>query len=157
VRRSPAFTLIEIVISIFILMLLLMLAIPSVSGVMADRRLRRSLDSFNTLVFEAQERSISEHRPYLLVWSDKEIELRPEVLLKEDDSGPVAHYDINKGESLTVSLTAALLKDPPPEWIFWPTGTCEPADIKFTGRDGTWAASYSPLSARAQITTYAAR
>jgi type II secretory pathway pseudopilin PulG len=157
VRRSPAFTLIEIVISIFIVMLLLMLAIPSLSGVMADRRLRRSLDSFNRLVYEAQQRSTVEHRPYLLVWTNKAIELRPEVLLKGDDPAPVDHYDMGKGDSLTLNLTAALTKNPPAEWVFWPTGTCEPADIKFAGHDGNWTASYSPLTARAQLTAYAAR
>jgi type II secretory pathway pseudopilin PulG len=157
VRRRPAFTLIEIVISIFIIMLLLGLAIPSLSGVMADRRLRRSLDSFNRLVYQAQERSTAEHRPYLLVWTNKAIELHPEVLLKGDDPAPVARYDIGKRDSLILNLTAALLKDPPAEWVFWPTGTCEPADIKFTGHDGNWTASYSPLTARAQLTAYAAR
>ena len=64
---------------------------------------------------------------------------------------------INKGESFALKLTAALSKDPPPEWIFWPTGTCEPANVKFGGRDGTWTASYSPLTARAQLIFYAAR
>jgi type II secretory pathway pseudopilin PulG len=157
VRRSHAFTLIEIVISIFIVMLLLMLAIPSLSGVMADRRLRRSLDGFNRLVYQAQERSTGEHRPYLLVWTNKGIDLRPEALLKGDDAAPVAHYEIEKGDSLNLNLTAALAKDPPAEWVFWPTGTCEPADIKFAGRDGNWTASYSPLTARAQLTAYAAR
>lgn len=156
-RRRPAFTLIEIVISIFILMLLLMLAIPSLSGVMADRRLRRSLDSFNHLVYDAQQRSTAEHRPYLLVWTNKAIELRPEVLLKDDDPAPAAHYEISKGDSFKLNLTAALAKDPPAEWVFWPTGTCEPAEIKFIGRDGNWTASYSPLTARAQLTAYAAR
>ena len=33
---------------------------------MADHRLRRSLDDFNDLVRQAQERSVSERRPYLL-------------------------------------------------------------------------------------------
>lgn len=156
-RRNLAFTLIEIVISIFIVLLLMGLAIPSLSGVMADRRLRRSLDSFNHLVYQAQERSIAEHRPYMLVWTNKAIELRPEVSLKNDEDAPAAHYEIAKGDALKLYLTAALSKDPPPEWVFWPTGTCEPADIKFAGHDGSWTASYSPLTARAQLTAYAAR
>jgi len=59
VRTSPAFTLIEIVIAIFVLMLMLLLAVPSFTGVLADRRLRRSLDSFNNLVHEAQGRSLA--------------------------------------------------------------------------------------------------
>ena len=61
-----AFTLVEIVLAVFILMLLLLLAVPSLNGVLADRRLRHSLDSFNNLVRQAQERSVAERRPYLI-------------------------------------------------------------------------------------------
>jgi Tfp pilus assembly protein FimT len=157
VRKAGAFTLIEIVISIFVLMMLLMLSIPSVTGVMADRRLRRTLDGFNGLVQQAQERSITERRAYLVVWNEKDIEVRPEVLLKDDDPNPVAQLDVAKGESWKLVLSAALLKEPPAEWIFWPSGTCEPAEVTFAGRNGSWTASYSPLTARPQVTGYAAR
>ena len=61
-QRLRAFTLIEIALSIFILMLLLMLAVPSLSGVIANRRLKQSLDGFNQLVRQAQERSVTERR-----------------------------------------------------------------------------------------------
>jgi Tfp pilus assembly protein FimT len=78
VQRFRAFTLIEIALSIFILMLLLMLAVPSLSGVIASRRLKQSLDGFNTLVRQAQQRSVMERRPYLIVWSKGHVLLRPE-------------------------------------------------------------------------------
>jgi len=42
--------LIEIALSIFILLLILVLAVPSFSGVIANRRLKQSLDDFNDLV-----------------------------------------------------------------------------------------------------------
>ncbi|PYK93938.1 MAG: hypothetical protein DME36_07585, partial [Verrucomicrobia bacterium] len=74
-----AFTLIEIVITVFILMLVLLLAVPSLNGVLADKRLRRSLEGFNNLVRQAQERSVAERRAYLIVWRDKEVVLRPEA------------------------------------------------------------------------------
>lgn len=157
VRKARAFTLIEVVISIFILMLLIMLAVPSVTGVLADRRLRHSLDSFNKLVYQAQERSIGEHRPYLLVWTTNSVELHPEIALKEDDPKPAAALPLARGESLQLTLPSALVKDPPPQWIFWPSGACEPASVKFTGRDGTWSATYSPLSARSQLSAYVPR
>lgn len=157
VRHSRGFTLIEIVIAIFILLMLLAMAVPSVTGVLADKRLRRSLDSFNNLVHQAQERSLAEHRAYLLVWTDKGIAARPEILVKGDDPSPIAELPLGKNESISLYLTAALTKDPPPEWIFWPTGTCEPATIKYASRDGTWSAKYSPLTARADLTNYAPR
>jgi len=157
VRTSRAFTLIEIIISIFILTLLLMLAVPSFTGVLADRRLRRSLDSFNNLVHEAQQHSLAEHRAYLLVMGTKSIEVRPEALIKGDDPQPIAEFPIGRGEAVKLVLPAALTKNPPAEWIFWPTGTCEPAEVQFTGRDGTWTANYSALTARPELASYAAK
>jgi hypothetical protein len=138
-------------------MLLLMLAVPSLTGVLADRRLRRSLDDFNNLVNQAHELSISEHRAYLIVFGPDNVELRPEVLTPEDDPEPTAVLPAGKNGTLKLALPAALAKDPPPEWIFWPSGACEPAVVEFTGRNGMWTASYSALTARAELIKYAAR
>ena len=41
--RRDGFTLVEIVIAVVILLVILMMAVPSVNGVLADRGLRRSL------------------------------------------------------------------------------------------------------------------
>lgn len=148
---------IEIAISVFILLLLLLLAVPSLNGVMADRRLRRSLDGFNQLVQQAQQLSMSERRPYLLVWQRGEVMLRPEAFAKDEEENPTAVLAVAKGESFTLTLPAALTKDSPAEWIFWPSGNCEPAVVGFKGKDGSWTAEYSPLTARPELTRYAAR
>ena len=154
---NRGFTLIEIVIAVFILMLLLMLAVPSMNGVLADKRLRRSLDRFNDLVRQAQERSVAEHRAYLIVWGDKSIALRPEVFAKGEEARPAADFALAGGNVVKLTLPAALTRNPPGEWIFWPSGTCEPAVVQFSGRDGSWTANYSALTARPQLTNYAAR
>ena len=156
-RRSRAFTLVEIVIAVAIMATLLLMAVPSLEGVLADRRLRASLDGFNNLVRQAQERSVSEHRAYLIVWTDKNVFVQPEAFTKEDDGQPLATFDLERGTVLTLSLPAALSKKQPGEWIFWPTGTCEPAVVHFEGRAGTWTANYSPLTAHGELTNYAAR
>lgn len=138
-------------------MVVMAMSVPSIVGVLADKRLRRSLDDFNSLVHEAQDRSVAEHRPYLLVWTDRGVELRPEILLKDDDPKPVAEFAVARNESIGLNLPAALMKNPPWEWIFWPSGTCEPAVVKFAGPNGTWSAKFSPLTARAEVTNYASR
>ena len=138
-------------------MLVLLLAVPSLTGVLADRRLRRSLDNFNNLVHEAQQRSLAEHRAYLILVGTKNADVRPEALLNKESPQPVAQFPIGPGEAVKLVLPAALAKDPPPEWIFWPTGTCEPAEVQFTGHDGSWTASYSALSAEPTLTNYAPR
>jgi type II secretion system protein H len=157
VRREDGFTLIEIVLAVFILMLVLLLAVPSLSGVLADRRLRTTLDRFNALVNTAHEQSMAEHRPYLVVIGSKSIEVRPEVVTKDDDPAPTAELPLEDRASLKISFPAAMIKEPPAEWIFWPSGVCEPAVVEYLGRSGTWAVSYSALSARPEVTKYAPR
>jgi len=157
VQRFRAFTLIEIALAIFILMLLLVLAVPSLSGVIASRRLKQSLDQFNNLVRQAQERSVTERRPYLIVWSKSGVLLRPEVFGEDEEAKPTAEFRLSKGAMLRLSLPAALAAKHPAEWIFWPSGNCEPAIVQFRGPAGLWAASYSPLTAQPEIAQYAAR
>jgi len=157
VQRLRAFTLIEIALSIFILLLLLLLAVPSLSGVIADRRLKQSLDSFNQLVRQAQERSVTERRAYLIVWGKSSVVLKPEIFTKDEEEKATAVLRLPKGSLIKVSLPAALIGKPPAEWIFWPSGTCEPARVQFRGPAGTWTADYSPLTAQPELTQYAAR
>jgi prepilin-type N-terminal cleavage/methylation domain-containing protein len=156
-HRSRAFTLVEIIIAVAIMATVLMMAVPSLQGVLADRKLRASLDAFNNLVRQAQERSVSEHRSYLIVWTDKSVFVQPEAFTKGEDQQPVATFELGRGTALTLSLPAALSKKQPGEWIFWPTGTCEPAIVHFAGGAGTWTANYSPLTAHDELTNYAAK
>jgi type II secretory pathway pseudopilin PulG len=157
VQRFRAFTLIEIALSIFILLLLLMLAVPSLSGVVASRRLKQSLDGFNNLVHQAQQRSVTERRPYLIVWRKNGVLLRPEVFGEDEEVKPTAQLRLIKGNVLRLSLPAALAEKHPAEWIFWPSGNCEPATVEFRGSAGTWTANYSPLTGQPEVTQYAAR
>lgn len=156
-RRRRAFTLIELAIAIVILVLLMMLAVPSMNGVLADRRLRKSLDGFNAIVREAHERSVTERRPYLIVWAEGKVGLRPEGVLKGERPDPQVKLKLGKNESLKVAFPAALVDDVPPEWIFWPSGNCEPAVVTYQGKDGKWTARYSALTARSETVAYVAK
>jgi type II secretory pathway pseudopilin PulG len=156
-RRREGFTLIEITISVFIMLMLLLLAVPSLSGVLADRRLRRSLDDFNNLVRTAQERSVNEHRPYLIVWGKDSLALRPEAAAKGEEDKPNVVFRLRRGDAYILTLPAALVKNPVAQWVFWPSGNCEPAVVGFKGVDGSWSANYSALSGRPEIKQYAVR
>ena len=91
-QRARGFTLIEIALSIFILLLLLMLAVPSFTGVIANRRLKQSLDEFNNLVRQAQERSVAERRSYLIVWSKNNVAVRPEAFAENEEVKAKAEF-----------------------------------------------------------------
>jgi type II secretion system protein H len=157
VQRDRAFTLLEIIIAVAIMATVLLMAFPSLEGVYADRHLRESLDEFNKLVRQAQEHSVAEHRAYLLVWTDKNVFLQPEAFAKDEDQTALARFELGHGTVLTLTLPAALSNKPAGEWIFWPTGSCEPAIVTFKGPAGTWTANYSPLTAHGELTNYAAR
>ena len=156
-QRFRAFTLIEVVLVISILMLLLMLAVPSFSGVVASRRLKQSLDGFNDLVRQAHERSMTERRPYIIVWGKNSVLLRPETFAEDEEAKPASEFRLSRGTLLRLSLPAALAEQHPAEWIFWPSGNCEPATVQFSGPAGFWAVNYSPLTALPEVTQYAAR
>jgi type II secretory pathway pseudopilin PulG len=156
-QRHAGYTLIEIAISVLILIIITLIAIPSVRGVLADRRLQRSLDAMNQIVREAQEHSVQEQRPYLIEWQRKAVILRPESLKEGEETDPVATLVLDKGHAFMLRLPEALEKDPVAQWIFWSSGTCEPANVRFKSPDGAWEVSYSPLTARPEIVRYAPR
>jgi type II secretory pathway pseudopilin PulG len=157
-RNRQAFTLIEIAISVFIILLMIMIAVPSMSGVMADRRLRRSIDDLNKLVRTAQERSITERRTYVIAWEKDHLQLRPAALTpEEEENPPVTTLKLARGDAFLLDLPAALTEKPPAEWAFWPTGTCEPAIVTFKGNDGTWTARYAALTGLPEISSYVAQ
>ena len=156
-QKARGFTLIEIALAIFILLLLLVLAVPSFSGVIANRRLKQSLDEFNNLVRQAQTRSVTERRPYLIVWSKNNVVVRPEAFAEDEEAKAKAEFRLSRGSTLRLSLPVALMEKYPAEWIFWPSGACEPATVRFQGAAGSWTANYSPLTGRPEITSYAVR
>jgi hypothetical protein len=91
------------------------------------------------------------------MWAGGKVGLRPEGVLKGENPEPEVKLNLAKNESLKVSFPAALVDDAPPQWIFWPSGNCEPAVVTYQGKDGKWTASYSPLTARSETVSYVAK
>lgn len=146
------FTLLEVCLALLIGLMLMLLAVPSVAGLLAEQRLQRSYERFDELVAAARLRSNSEQRSYALVWE------RDGIILISDDSkgqspGEQSHVQLpfEKGETYGLRRPVALTANPPPSWIFWPNGTCEPAVISYRGKAGSWEVSYDPLTARGRF------
>src|SRR5437879_13139279 len=135
--RKRGFTLVEVIIAVFILLLLLTLAVPSLNGVLADKRLHRSLDRFNELVRQAHERSLAEHRAYLIVWNDAFITLQPAAFLKTEPHDPFDTMPIARHEKWRLELPAALSKKVPAEWVLWESGVGELDRIRSARQRGT--------------------
>ncbi len=152
--RRAGFTLLEICIALFIGLLLISIAVPSVTSMLAEQRLKASFDAFDGWVRQARERSITERRSYALVWSEKGIALVPvegretDEAAAEEAAGEPEGLVFAEGETFEIKRPSALMKEPPGEWIFWRSGLCEEAVVSYAGEAGKWTVRYDPLTAR---------
>lgn len=154
-HRRDGFTLLEICIAVFIALLMLLMAVPSIQGLFSEREIKRTFDNFSALVIDAQTRAISEQRAYLIEWDDEGLLLRPVQPSNRDEAKGITRIDFGKHEAYDIDLPAALMKEPPKSWVFWPTGTCEAAKISYNGAAGSWTAEYNPLTVRPMLLTNA--
>ena len=156
-----AFTMLEICVVMFLAMLLMATALPSLSGQLSEGRLQKTFDRFDQLVTEAQRRSVTESKPYVLTWGRGGLRLFPADW--DDDqrrkAGPVASLDEDDNGKLVIDRSASLAPggQPPAEWTFWPSGNCEPVSVRYQGPSGEWQADYNPLSARGTVNRFMVR
>lgn len=159
--RRRGFTLLEVCIVMFLALMLMALAVPSLTGALAERRLQGSFDRFDALVIEAQKRSIAEGQPYVLSWSrNGAVRLFPADwnATQRRKRGPLATVEPTASDGRCDLKRASLSPTAPaPEWTFWPTGTCEPAVVRCQSPAGEWQAAYNPLSARAKMQIFLSR
>jgi prepilin-type N-terminal cleavage/methylation domain-containing protein len=156
--KQKGFTLIEICLAVAIALVMLMIAVPSISGVISKQKADGPFEAFNGMVKQAQSRSLSEGRPYFIAWEEGktrgqgEIVLRPVVANNEGEVDGVARIPFSEKESYDLAFPAAMMKKTPKQWAFWATGTCEPATIIYKGPDASWTATYNPLTVKAEVT-----
>ena len=141
--------------------MLISIALPSMTGQLARRRLQEASDRLDDLATRARERAVSEHRPYLLVWEKGgSIALYPADAnaVARNKAGPVsALTPTASNEHYTLLRNASLTTQPSAEWIFWPTGNCEPVSVRYQSSAGEWEAAYNPLSGRGTFTRFIAQ
>ena len=151
--KRAAFTLFEVCIAVFIGVLIMLAAVPSISGVIAEQRAKKLFNQFDDLVKDASIRAVTERRPYVIEWDDSGVTMRP--LAPDENDDPQAYKRVEFGKKLAPDLVlpAALVKDPPLEWTFWPTGTCEPATVVCHVADAPWTATYNALTEQPVFTS----
>jgi len=143
-----AFTLLEICLTLTIGAVLMLLAVPSVAGLLAEQRLHESYERFQKFADNARAHSLREQQPYTLVWQRHGIAL---IGVERDAHGEPVVVDqmgFDKDEVFDLERPAALTKKPAAEWTFWPSGVCEPAIVSYKGPSGHWRVSFSALTSR---------
>jgi type II secretory pathway pseudopilin PulG len=147
------FTLLELCIAIFIGVMIILAAIPSVSGVIEDQRAKKLFNQFDDLARAASHHAITERRPYVLEWDDTGVFMRPLEPVNEDEAQGTQRVDFGDKLAPDLTLPASLEKHPPRIWTFWPSGTCEPAVVVCHVPASPWTATYNPLTEQAAFTS----
>lgn len=162
-RHARGFTLLEILIAVAIGLLLLLIAVPSVSGMMREQKLRETFQKFDDFVRAAQMKARTNRRTYVMVWYQESIELVPldptapdsaPVLPAEgaeEAAGDADHFALTEDAAWTLQRPAALVKKPIWEWPFWRSGLCEPVIVQYESEAGSWTAEYSGLTGRGRV------
>ena len=149
--RRAAFTLLEICLAVAIALLILGLAVPSISSLFAEQKIKESFESFDDLVRKAQRLSVSEQRPFVLIRDISGVVLAPSQPGSEEAGKEWGRMDFQKDEEVDFERPAALSDKPPMEWSFWRSGTCEPVVVTYNGPAGKWIVKYDALTARGTI------
>lgn len=155
-RSRSGFTLLEIMLAIAIGVLIISLAVPSVSGLMAEQKARRSFDAFEELVQMARQQAIRTRLPSRLLLEKKQIVLQAENGATDEAANePGAVLPIEDEEEYAFQFPAALEPEPAAVWTFWPTGGCEPVVVSYAGPDAKWTAAYDALTTLPEYATEA--
>ena len=154
-RFQRGYTMLEIILALVIALLVLAVAVPSVMTALNNPPSQQSFEEFDAMVQEARRRSVTEERPYILVWGrEKEVVLRPKSAANPDEARGIQRWSFAEKGALELHLPAALMPHgatPEAIWTFWPDGVCEPAEIRHAGDGWKWIAVYHPLTGRAEV------
>lgn len=156
-RPAPGFTLLEIMLAVAIGAIIMVLAVPSISGLMEEQRAERSFHAFDDLVGAAQRRAIDTRAPVRLLLTRDSIVMEGDSVdaaaAEESVEPATSSIPIAKGEEYIFRFPSALVPDTEAVWTFWPTGACEPAVVEYAGPDSKWSATYDALTAQADFST----
>lgn len=151
---SRGFTLVEICLSLVLIVLVLAIATPSLTGIFAERRLKESFETFNKFVLDVQHRSLNSHQTYRMHFDPENHRAMAFVATEFSKKVPGAtepklEVNLDRAGKFTFVDSSARRVN---EWTFWPTGNCEPRTVGFSATTGQWSAAYHPLTAQPVLT-----
>jgi Tfp pilus assembly protein FimT len=151
-HRAGAFTLLEISLAVVIGLMMLSLALPSMSGLFAEQRLRERMEEFERFVGKAAALARQAKTEVRLRWEEGGIRIVPEELPPDGSMEASSDFfSISKEEEIVLARTAARDPKPQMEWSFWKEGVREPVEISYQGPGGRWALRFGPLLAEPDV------
>ncbi|MEY5025293.1 MAG: hypothetical protein RLZZ244_821 [Verrucomicrobiota bacterium] len=146
------FTLLELCMALMVALLMLAIAVPSVSGVLAERRLRDRMVEFEAVVRTAAQRARESGAEVRLQWLKGGLGFQSDQVAGPSggrigaEEKPVLVFEFEKDERFELKRVAARDKSPAPEWSFWPAGLREPVEVAYSGNKGWWVLRFGAVS-----------
>jgi prepilin-type N-terminal cleavage/methylation domain-containing protein len=155
-RPYPSgFTLLEVSLAIAIALIVMVVAIPSVTSVLGESQAQRAFTDFDAMVQEARDRSREEGRNYVIVWGrERALLMRPEEPANRAEAEGIKRWKMTAEGELELRLPSALTArgaTPDAIWTFWADGVCEPAEVRYKKGGEKWSAVYNPFTAQAEV------
>jgi type II secretory pathway pseudopilin PulG len=155
-RAHAGFTLFEICLALFIVVLILAVAIPATSGLLTEQNLRGEVRELVLFAKTARRQAIQEQRPYQITFSPAGFILEPIAPTETEKTAPETAapfeplvYTLPTGTALTLQRWGdkEWIKPKEERWIFQGTGLTEPLSFHFQRGESWIEIDLNPLTA----------
>lgn len=152
-----AFTMLEVCLALFIVMLVVGIALPFANGLNRESALRTPADELKKLALTARRAAVTDRKTYELILDEERYVLRV-LPIGEDDPEQVHEDQILQRYELPRDVKYAVKRWDEKEfgsrqdsqWRFLPTGICEPITVRFAQGEDWLQFSFNPLTAASE-------
>ncbi|HEY5752051.1 MAG TPA: prepilin-type N-terminal cleavage/methylation domain-containing protein [Chthoniobacterales bacterium] len=157
------FTLLEVALALFIVLLVLAVALPFAGGLNREAALRAPADELKTLAVTARRLAITNRKTYELILDRNRYILRALPIDSKDEEKdrnerPVSESEILRRYDVPRDVAYGVKhwdendfsKETDSRWRFLPTGICEPITVRFARNTDWLLFSFNPLTANAE-------
>lgn len=156
-KKTWGFTLIEILVALFIVSLILAFVIPKAGNLLLQQQIRGTARKLELFAKTARTSALSEQQPYRLFFEKNSFVVEPLAKdQKENKDSFRATYRL-PGEVFAQTRSweeESWEKIDQLNWIFQPTGICEPLHFRFSKKDAWLEMEFNPLTASSQNEAY---
>lgn len=168
-KRTPAFTLIEICLAMFIVVLVIGIGLPFATSLGHEGQLRDPAAELKKLALTARRRAVTQQKPVEILLENDRYILRDAVaqdttqhtakIAPETDTTEISSYKLAKGVTYTVKRwdETKFSNKTDSRWRFLPTGICEPITVHFSRDQDYLEFSFNPLTAQSEDESFVFR
>lgn len=177
-RRARAFTLIEIMVSLVLITLIIGIGVLSLDSLNDEKKLRTPAGKMRDMAREAMRRAITKQRSFSIFINQNFFMLRETYVRQEDvdkfhkeqnaqfqqkslfededvvkpTQRIVERYELTEGMTIQMRrwIDSEFSEPKGLEWVFSPSGICEPVTIRFSNEKGYIEMDFNPLTAKVQ-------